>query len=464
MSQKYRTPLGVLTSIILLMFLGHDLQSKDWRQWRGPNRDGVALDFNAPTTWPDSLKQVWRVPVPPGISSPIVRDDRVFLLAREGDDEIVLCKNLDNGKTVWRQGYSSRFVPNPQAVRPRLFPKSRGKGPFATPVVHEDRIYTLGANRILTCLDTQTGDIKWQRHFFKEELPEKLVYECPPCGCSEDGKKFNQPGTCSACGMAFGVQGLDTSVKRIGNYYGAVSSPLITAGQGVVHVGNGEQSAMIAFDLQSGNEIWRWNGPAISSSSPIVAELHGSSQLITLTRVSVVGLSSTDGSLLWSHPLQSNAQIVTPVIFQDMIIFAAYRGPLQAISVHKKGNVWATEEVWKNTELTLETSSPVLVGNKLYGCFYSRKGQFACVDAKTGQTLWASEGRQGRGAALFAAGNKLIALTDEARLLVLDSSKDSYQPLVHYSVADSPTWAYPAIFDTNILLRDANNLTLWRVE
>ena len=182
-----------LINMFVIIILGSQAFSQNWPQWRGTNRDGHVKDFEVPKTWPDELSKIWSVKVGAGISSPIVKDGRVYLLTREGDDETALCLNLKNGEVVWRQSYVSPFYANPQASSKRLFPASRGNGPFATPIVYNDRLYTLGVDRILSCFDANTGKINWQNHYFKTEGPKETVYECPPCGCSEDDKTFEAP-------------------------------------------------------------------------------------------------------------------------------------------------------------------------------------------------------------------------------------------------------------------------------
>ena len=52
--------------------------SNDWTQWRGPARNGVASEFQAPEEWPDELEVVWRVELGDGHSSPLVAGDRVY--------------------------------------------------------------------------------------------------------------------------------------------------------------------------------------------------------------------------------------------------------------------------------------------------------------------------------------------------------------------------------------------------
>src|SRR5688500_19186289 len=60
----------------------------DWPQWRGPRRDG-SVAAALPTQWPDALKKRWEVTVGGGHASPVVSGNRVVVIAREGDQEIV---------------------------------------------------------------------------------------------------------------------------------------------------------------------------------------------------------------------------------------------------------------------------------------------------------------------------------------------------------------------------------------
>lgn len=448
-----------LFSILLLFTV--ELHAQDWPQWRGPNRDGSAAGFTPAETWPDSLQPIWSRPIGAGISSPVLAEDKIFLLTRESDEEIVLCLNSRDGKENWRQSYPAPFIPNPQAVRPQLFPKSMGKGPFATPLVHEGRLYTLGVTRTFSCFDAVNGRLKWRQTYFSQALPDTLKYICPPCGCEHDGKTFAGPGMCPSCGMAFGVEGLDTSVKSVGNYYGAASSPVIYKNWVIIHVGNNEKSAIFALDKRTGAQKWVWQGKAMSSSSPIVATLHGVPQVINLTRHNVVGVAADTGDLLWSFPLESNAQIVTPVVFEDLVIFSTYRGAAQALKIAKNSNQWQAEAMWKSDDMSFFMSSPVSVGDRLVALSYLKRGQFACINARSGQTIWAGPGRQATAAMILNLGKALMALEDDGELVVFDATADTFTELARYKVADAPTWAYPVVWDNKILVKDEANLSLW---
>jgi outer membrane protein assembly factor BamB len=448
-----------------MLLCASNLCAQDWPQWRGPQRDGHVQKFSAPAKWPDSLKQVWKVEVGAGLASPVVAAGKIYLLTRDGDDEIVSCYRLTDGSRVWQQRYTSPFIPNVQAVITRYFPASQGKGPFATPVVYKDRLYTLGVDRVLLCFDAKNGALKWRQHYLKQSIPDKLVYKCQPCSCGQDEKEYSAPGECPACRMGLTPIGLETtaSLGGEGNYYGTSASPLIDGKIGIVNIGNLTGGSVIAFDLRSGQEKWRWQGPPPSSSSPIIATLHGTRQIVVLTRENLAGLDVTTGQQLWSFAIESNAQIVTPIVFDDLVIFSAYRSPTTAVRIKKERSAWAAKKAWSTNEVKLYTSTPVLVGDKLYGLSYANRGQFFAMEARTGKLLWTSEGRQAQGAAILSAGAALLALTDEAKLIAMTPEVASYITLANYQVASSPTWAHPVIWEKNILVKDETALTLWRI-
>jgi outer membrane protein assembly factor BamB len=103
-------------------------------------------------------------------------------------------------------------------------------------------------------------------------------------------------------------------------------------------------------------------------------------------------------------------------------------------------------------------NTPVLTGSRLAGFSYKKKGQFFCLDADTGKTLWESPGRMGENAAIVSVGDLLFFLTDEAKLLVLKSNAAGFVPAKEYEVASSPTWAHPVLLGNRILIKDMTSL------
>jgi outer membrane protein assembly factor BamB len=433
-----------------------------WPAWRGAHRDGHAPE-SAAGPWPENLTRVWRVEAAPGLSSPVVSGERIYLLGRDGDDEVVTSLSLENGAEIWRRGYPAPFFANSGAINPRRYPSSRGKGPFATPAAAADGLFTLGAGRVLSRFDPGSGALAWRHTLLPADLPEAMTYICPECGCSEDGKEFHEPGVCPDCGMALNPAGLETSAQQGGgNYYGAAASPLVVGDLVVVHVGNLGAGQLMAFDARTGETRWESPGPIVGYASPVSATIHRAPQIVALAREGILGVSAVNGSPLWSVPLPSNAHVVTPLVAGNLVVAAEYRGPTFALRIRRDGDAWSAAEVWRNEEETLWLSSPVLDGSTLYGFFFSDKGHFAALDLETGRALWKSPGRQGESAALVAAGDVLAALRDDGTLVIFEKSRKAFHLLRTYPVADSPTWTHPVLVGDRVLVRDESGLTLWR--
>lgn len=108
-------------------------------------------------------------------------------------------------------------------------------------------------------------------------------------------------------------------------------------------------------------------------------------------------------------------------------------------------------------------SSPVLVDGVLYGLAHTQKGYFFAVDVQNGDLLWQSKGRQSDQVLMTYVGDMLMCQKEDGMLLMLRANKEKFEPVAEYNVADSPTWAAPAVIDHHVLVKDKTHLTLWRV-
>ena len=387
----------------------------DWPQWRGPARDGVTADPAAPTTWPAALRPAWKVAVGLGHSGPLVAGGRVYLFSREGEEESLQAFELASGKRVWRQVYAAPYTVNSAAL-------AHGPGPKATPVVAGGRVFTFGISGILSAFDAASGRVVWRKEF---------------------GKEF--PSTAPV--------------------YGAAQSPVVDGGRVIVHVGGDGNGALTAFDVTTGAVVWAWKGDGPGYGSPVVAEIAGTRQVITLTESLLVGVAADSGRLLWKVPFTTDytQNAVTPLVQGDVVIVSGLDHPVRALRVvAAKGGGWTAETVWENPDVALYMSSPVLVAGRLYGFSHKKKGQFFCLDAATGKTLWLSEGRQGDNASLVAAGGAILALVTDGELIVFEAGAAAFKVLRRYTVAETPTWAHLAVVGDGILVKDAGSLAYLR--
>src|SRR5215470_13618470 len=235
----------------------------DWPQWRGPNRDGYVADAFIPATWPKSLKEEWRVTVGIGHASPVTANGKIYVFARQDDQEVLRCLEATSGKELWKSSLPVTYEMNPAAT-------SHGKGPKSTPLISNGNVYTLGIAGVLSCHDAATGKLKW-RHEYSKTYP------------------LTSP------------------------LFGTAMSPLIDNGLLIAHVGGHDKGALTAFDAETGAVKWTndLDGPAYSS--PMIVDLAGTRQLVTFMQKELVGIDVASGKLLWQLPskTQYDENIVT---------------------------------------------------------------------------------------------------------------------------------------------------------
>jgi len=383
----------------------------DWPQWRGPNRDGLVSDASVPGTWPKTLTQQWKVTVGVGHSSPVVMNDRIYVFARQGEEEVLLCLESATGKEIWRSS-------QPVAYEMHNAARAHGKGPKSTPVLNNGNVCTVGIAGTLSCHDARTGKLKWRREFAKQ-------------------------------------------YPKTSPLFGTAMSPLVLNGQVIAHVGGHDKGALMAFDAETGAIKWsnETDGPAYSS--PIVVNLAGSRQVVTFMQKDFVGVDAGTGKLLWKVPAKSqyDENSVTPIAYKDMLIVSREERGLEAIRLVKQGPNIVPVEVWNNKEAQLYLNTPVLQGNVLVGLSARNKGQFFSIDADTGKTLWLGPGRMAENAAILnLSGKVLLMLTNDAKLIVLPATAKDFTPVAEYTVAESPTWAHPLVIGNRILIKDETTL------
>ncbi len=403
----------MLFGVLLLPALA---QAADWPQWRGPHRDGTAPGFAVPATWPKTLKEVWRVPVGEGHSSPVVVDGKIYQHTRQNDDEVVRCLDLANGKELWRVRYAAPYTMHAAAV-------SHGKGPKATPAVSGGKVYTFGISGILSCLDARTGDLKWRKEFSKQ-------------------------------------------YPQTAPLYGTAASPLVENGLCIAHVGGHDKGALMAFAAETGAVKWTYAGDGPGYASPVVVTLAGERQVVTQTQSYFLGVALATGKLLWRLPFETeyDQNIITPVVYKDRLIYSGENQPITAIRLERQGAELTSKPVWSNKDHPLYMSSPVLKGNRLFGVSHRRAGQLFCLDADTGKTLWQNDGRLGDNVALVQAGSVVVLLTNKGQLLVVQAEAAKYEPVAQYQVSDKPTWAHPVLLGKWILIKDPTTLACFALE
>jgi outer membrane protein assembly factor BamB len=385
---------------------------QDWPQWRGPNRDNRVMGFDVPKEWPKELTKQWSVTVGEGHSSPVLVGDKVYVFARQGEDEVTLCLDAASGKEIWNEKYGTTKIKGPAAGK-----KNEHTGTRSTPAVGEGKVCTLGVAGVVSCLDAATGKKLWR---------------------DETGTKPK---------------------------WFTSTSPLIADGMCVVFA-----KGLTAYDLATGAVKWKWSGDDAPYGSPVVMSVGGIKQVVTPTAEgTLVGVRLADGKLLWqtaSLGTGYTANYSTPMISGSKIFYSAAAkgagGNIFAFEIEKEGDDFKAKQLWKKAGATAGYHCPVFKNDMIFGVSTGRK--FFCLDAGTGKELWTDTTARGECGCILDVGPVLIALTSDTKLIAFQADKNAYKEVAKYEVASSPTWSVPILAGKRIFVKDKTSLTLWTID
>jgi outer membrane protein assembly factor BamB len=208
----------------------------------------------------------------------------------------------------------------------------------------------------------------------------------------------------------------------------------------IVHPGN--YGPLTAFDADAGDVRWT-AGDGGAFASPIIVDLEGTRQVVTMTQGNVIGVSVADGALLWQYPFLSRAtpSAITPIVYGGTIIVSGQGMGVTGLKPTRRDGRWVANMVWETTDVSLFLSNPVLIRDTLFGLSERASGQFFALDARTGKVLCLGPPREATNTAVVKAGNLFFLLNDDGELIVARASQTGFEPLKRYTVADGATWA-----------------------
>ncbi|MBK6797508.1 MAG: PQQ-like beta-propeller repeat protein [Acidobacteria bacterium] len=378
-----------------------------WPAFRGPNRDGVIRGLQIETDWSKSPPiELWRQKIGPGWSSFAVRGDFLYTQEQRGDDEVVSCYNLTNGKPVWRHRDAARF-----------WESNAGAGPRATPTLSNGRVYTFGATGILNALDAGNGAVVWSRN--------------PPS---------------------------DTGVKTPG--WGFASSPLVVSDMVVVAA----SGRLAAYDAATGKP--RWLGPARggSYSSPHLMTISGIPQVLLLSDTGVTSVSPADGTLLWEHGWPG-APMLQPARTSEgdlLITTGDMAGGVgtRRIAVARGPAGWTVDERWTSVGLKPYFNDFVVHKGHAFGFDGSI---LACIDLANGKRKWKG-GRYGHGQLVLLPDQDLmLVLSEEGELALVKAAPDQFTELARFPAIEGKTWNHPVLVGDVLLVRNGQEMAAFRL-
>ena len=373
----------------------------DWPWWRGPQRNGYALEQKIPTKL-DESSLIWKSPVPGrGHASPIVIGDRIFLATADEKAKVqaVLAFDRKTGKPVGKiavneGGFPERNHPNNTEATPTI--ACDGERLFAAFYNHES-IQTIA-------LDLK-GKKLWSKsagHFH----PRKYEYGYGP-------------------------------------------SPLIHKDNVIIAGEYDGDSFIAAFKRKDGAEVWRIKRPNNTSfSSPVVAFVGGKEQLLISGADQVSAFDPADGKPLWSAPGTTAATCGT-LVWDGDIVFASGGYPkAETLAVRADGS---GAVLWKNNQKCYEQSMLVYKGY-LYGL--TDGGVAYCWRGEDGKEMWKQRLRGPVSASPVLAGGKIYWANELGTLYVFRADPEKFD-LVAENQLGNDSFPSPAVCGNRIYLRTA---------
>ncbi|MBI3880881.1 MAG: PQQ-binding-like beta-propeller repeat protein [Verrucomicrobia bacterium] len=398
-------------------------QAEDWPQFRGPNRDGVWNETGLLKTFPaGGLKIRWRVPVGAGLSSPIVSGGRVFLcdseIKKPKARERVHCFDEKSGKTLWSH---SDEVDYPDWA----FDPKNPAGPDATPIVAGGKVFALGKNAHLVCLDVRDGAVLWERDLMKDY------------------------------GLA--------------EFSGSTPSPLIED-RLLILVGGGKPDAcVIALDKDSGKEVWRALGDKWTYSSPIVISAGGKRQLIVWTPAAITSLDPATGKIWWREKRDSQGDYTAASpVFHDGLLLAGFVMFRLGADKPDATVLWPEANTSFTRRILSQTSIPLIRDGRVFSD--KSYGHLVCLDARTGKLVWQNEEvtdkKNGATQQLFPNGDSVLIFTNEGNLIRARLNADGYKEISRVRLIEptSPfagrnlVWPLPAFANQHVFARNGEEL------
>jgi outer membrane protein assembly factor BamB len=325
--------------------LAKDAVTHDWTSFLGPTHNAISTETRLSRVLPPPL--VWEFPKGTSYTSPAISGDRLVFVHRVGDEEIVECLHSETGARHWNFRYATTFEDR----------YGYNNGPRSSPVIDGDRVYTMGAQGQLHCLDVRSGKPAWNRNIASE-------YKVPQ------------------------------------DFFGTASTPLIESTLLILNTGAPGGPCVVGLDKTTGREVWRagkeW-GP--SYASPVPAVVHGKRRIFvfaggesTPPSGGLMSIDPANGRVDFSFPWRSRSyesvNASCPVVFDNKVfVSASYRTGGALIEIRPD---FTHRVLWTTQEFGLHWNTPIYRNGFLYG-FDGRNepdASLACVEAATGKVVW----------------------------------------------------------------------------
>ncbi len=426
---------------------------KDWPRFLGPTGDSKSSERGIITKWPvEGPKKIWETRITEGYCMPSISRGRLFLFDRVKDENRLRVLTSEKGDPLWEFRYKTDFV---DLLR-------YSGGPRCSPVVDDDRVYIVGGEGILHCLDVTSGKVKWK---------------------VDTDKTFGVVNNFFGVGATPVIEG-ELLIMQVGGSPPGELGDVYAAGGKVKPNGTG----IVAFNKHSGKVVYKVTDELASYSSPALTTINGRRWGFIFARGGLVGFKPKSGKVDFHYPFRSSklesVNASNPVVVGDHVLISeCYEHGASLLKVKQGGFdvVWTDKDKrGRLKSMMAHWNTPIHVDGYVYGHSgrNSHGGDLRCIELKTGKVMWTidkvpfkaadTEISLTRSSLLYVVGH-FLCLSERGLLVLMKVNQKKFEPIAvtvlnkidEKGISPAlryPAWAAPILSHGLLYVRGASEL------
>ncbi|WP_339726984.1 PQQ-binding-like beta-propeller repeat protein [uncultured Gimesia sp.] len=417
----------LIPAIMVSLLIPALVQAETWPQFRGATGSGISTEKNLPAKWSEQEGLLWSVALPGRAnSSPAVTANRIDLTSKTDDNGLwIISLDRKSGQEIRKVKVGSGSL---SAPGPRNLWAHRHNPATPSPIADEQNIWAFFGSGLLVCLDAESGEIVWKRDLVKDYGPYNITF------------------------------GMGSTPRLWGNL---LFVTCMTKGP----------SYVVAFDKQTGKEVWKANRKlpaqkdgADAYSTPTIFQNGDKTELLVSGSDHVNAYNPQTGKQLWiagglDIPSPFGRIIAAPVANSNLVIATTGNpgggglGYIKAFKQGASGNITKSGLLWKYDVSTADSSTPLILDDKLY--MVSQNGIATCLNLKDGEPLWKKRMKGEYFSALVAGDGKVYFLSTDGLCTVIDADSGD---VIAENQLPGTFYSTPAISEGVIYLRSFDRL------
>ncbi|MAR12561.1 MAG: quinonprotein alcohol dehydrogenase [Blastopirellula sp.] len=433
-----KTFVAHITSVTLVWSCLATAAIADWNQYRGPRGDGVSQVKDIPIEFDEANNVRWKTAIPhSGWSSPVVWQDEVWVTT--GSDQLgelrAICIDLSTGKekhnvlvfkTLKRKIDAGYAFDSPHLNSPAT----------PTSVVEDKRVFVSFGSQGIACLDRNTGSKVWERRDLR-------IYQPVRQGSSPIVDENN---------LYVAFDGTDQQ------FFVALDKATGVTRWKVDRKVNTDWSATLRDSGIFKDKGGKPNDNKKAFATATLIEVSGVRQLIAPAAEAIIAYDPQTGDELWRVLHPGGFNVAARPIYANGLVYVFTSGlkhSLMAINPSGKGDVTDSHVVWL-TKRGPSIPSPVIVDGLLF-MVTDRGGIARCLDARTGDEVWKMRLAGDHWASPILIDGHLYFSSKQGEVVVLPATKDPPE-IAARNRLNASFIASPAVGNASLILRSTTHL------